>query len=89
MSNLWYPNLHLKREILTSMWFGMLKGITLMNSIFLSTSFQQSLTGTSYEGDMDVGEMFLNFRLHFSERKYFKVCYTNTDAVREEVEEIT
>ena len=67
----------------------MLKGITLMNSIFLSTSFQQSLTGTSYEGDMDVGEMFLNFRLHFSERKYFKVCYTNTDAVREEVEEIT
>ena len=54
-----------------------------------SENLEQLLTMDSFQGDMDVGEMFLNFMLHFSERKHFGVRYFTTDKEGNDMEKIT
>ena len=54
-----------------------------------SQNLEHLLTNQSYQGDMDVGEMFLNFMLHFRDRKHFGVRYFTVDEQGREKQELT
>ena len=54
-----------------------------------SSNLESLLTHKSFQGDMDVGEMFLNFMLHFKDRKHFGVRYFSKDDKGKEIVELT